>query len=422
MKNNATIFIFLLSLSMILHLGSSCMKEKQLPSLTTSLATSITSSSATCGGDITWDGGDQVTARGVCWGTKGGPSLSDYKTTDGTGSGNFISTLTLLNPNTNYYVRAYATNSIGTAYGNDVSFKTTLGMSLATVTTNDPNVLTSNVAILGGNVTADGNAQVSERGIVYATTQTPTTSNTKVVNGGGLGTFSGSIQGLTANTTYYVRAYALNSQGTSYGNQLSFNTPSGSVAMITDFEGNGYKTVTIGTQTWMAENLKTTTYKDGSAISNVTGTSAWSLLTTGAYCWNNNDITNKTTNGALYNWYAWNSEKLCPLGWHVPKETDWRTLINYIGGISAAGTRMKSSTGWLNNGNGSNSSEFSAFPAGARDQAGVFEPIGNFAYFWSSTDDSSGAGVGINLSYNTISVGIITNYKRIGMSVRCVKD
>ncbi len=131
------------------------------------------------------------------------------------------------------------------------------------------------------------------------------------------------------NTTYYVRAYATNSAGTGYGSQLSVTTP----GAVTYVDGNVYNIVIIGTHVWMKENLKTTKYNDGSNIPLVIDSTTWVNLTTPGYCWYNNDATShKNTYGALYNWYAVNTGKLCPAGWYVPSDTEWQTLMNYLGG------------------------------------------------------------------------------------------
>jgi hypothetical protein len=195
-----------------------------LPILTTAAITNITSSGATSGGNITNDGNAAVTERGIVYATKQTPTTADTKVGAGTGTGSFTSNMTGLTASTIYFVRAYAINSLGTAYGSQETFTSSMSLSPATVTTSAPTNLTSTGVTLGGNVTSDGNATISERGVVYATTQTPTTSNTKVAIGNGTGIFTSNITGLTANTIYYIRAYAINSQGTAYGNQETFTT------------------------------------------------------------------------------------------------------------------------------------------------------------------------------------------------------
>jgi hypothetical protein len=202
--------------------------------ITTLAVTSLTTNSATSGGNITSDGGAPVTARGVCWNTSANPTTTNSKTSDGTGTGSFTSNITTLTENTTYYVRSYAINSQGTTYGSEVSFKTNPILALATVTTSVATTFTTTTAVLGGNVTNDGNAEVMERGIVYATTQNPTTANTKVILGTGTGIFGNSVPGFESNTIYYVRAYAINSQGTAYGSEVSFKTnPTLAMATVT---------------------------------------------------------------------------------------------------------------------------------------------------------------------------------------------
>ncbi|MFA5816806.1 MAG: FISUMP domain-containing protein, partial [Bacteroidales bacterium] len=196
--------------------------EITLPTITTSFITSITSTTASGGGNITSDGYATVTARGICWSTSQNPTTSDAKTSNGSGTGSFTSNLIGLIPNTTYYVRAYATNTAGTAYGEPVSFKTDPG--LPTVISATITQVAETTASGGGNVMSDGNAPVTARGMCWSTSQNPTITNSKTTDGAGLGVFTSSLTGLSPNTPYYVRAYATNSAGTAYGNQVTFNT------------------------------------------------------------------------------------------------------------------------------------------------------------------------------------------------------
>ena len=198
--------------------------------ITTAAATNITGISATSGGNITSDGGDPVLARGVCWNTAANPTTLNSKTVDGSGIGVFVSSITGLSPVTTYYVRAYATNSSVTAYGNQISFVTL--PVLATVTTASITAITPTTATGGGNVTNEGGAPVSAKGICWSTSPTPTIAGSHTTDGTGPGSFVSSMTGLTGNTTYYVRAYATNSVGTAYGTQVSFAT---TVALPTVF-------------------------------------------------------------------------------------------------------------------------------------------------------------------------------------------
>jgi hypothetical protein len=223
-------FIIVALLSLIVF---SCQKElafesivASIPTVTTTAATSITSTTAASGGNITDDGGAAITVRGVCWSTSPNPVLSGNHTTDGNGSGVFASNITGLTGNTVYYVRAYATNSVGTAYGNEITFTTTnTSTALPTVSTAPPSGITMTTTVSGGDVTNDGGATVTARGVCWSTTANPTIAlSTKTTDGTGTGIFTSAITGLTAATTYHVRAYATNSVGTSYGGDSVFTT------------------------------------------------------------------------------------------------------------------------------------------------------------------------------------------------------
>jgi uncharacterized protein (TIGR02145 family) len=207
------------------------------------------------------------------------------------------------------------------------------------------------------------------------------------------------------------------------------NPPGG--GMVPDIDGNVYHTVTIGTQTWMVENLKTTKYNDGTAIPLVTDGTAWSKLTTPGYCWYNNYATTyKTTYGALYNWYAVATGKLCPNGWHVPTDAEWTKLTTDLGGDTLAGGKMKS-TGTIGAGTGlwqdpntgaTNESGFTAVPAGFRYSGGTFDKVGNLGFWWCSSECSPLNAWGQTLYYNYSYVIRYFHSKSDGYSVRCVRN
>jgi uncharacterized protein (TIGR02145 family) len=220
-------------------------------------------------------------------------------------------------------------------------------------------------------------------------------------------------------------------------------------AACTDADGNNYKVVKIGTQTWMAENLKTTKYNDGISIPNVTGNTAWSYLSTPAYCWYNNDTTTyKNTYGALYNWYTVNTAKLAPVGWHVPTDAEWTILDNYLmaNGYNYDGTTtgnkyaksLAAITNWEtstytgdvgNDLSKNNSTGFSALPGGYRGYNGTFVSVGLSGYWWSATERGMSSAWSRIMYYSYYSFIYSTGHvsrndydETIGFSVRCVRD
>ena len=417
--------------------------QQGMPSVTTADVIDITTTTATCGGNVTSDGGSSVTARGVCWSTSQNPTTSNSKTTNGTGVGSYTSNITGLSPNTTYYVRAYATNSEGTAYGEQKTFSTNAQQATPSVTTGDVINITATTATCDGNVTADGGLPVIARGVCWSTTQNPTTANSKTTNGTGLGTYTSNITGLSPNTTYYVRAYATNANGTAYGEQRTFKSQQEQGSVFGSFtdsrDGNHYETVTIGSQVWMAENLaylpsvvgpETGSEYDGYEaypFYYVYGYDGASVATAKA-------TANYTTYGVLYNWPA--AITACPEGWHLPSDAEWKQLEMYLGITSA----QADATGWRGTAEGgklkeegtthwdspntgaTNSSGFTALPGGYRSRSGVFYDIGLFGLWWSSTELATDTAWLRSLGY---SIGLVSRYdydKDSGYSVRCLRD
>jgi uncharacterized protein (TIGR02145 family) len=195
---------------------------------------------------------------------------------------------------------------------------------------------------------------------------------------------------------------------------------------VTDIDGNVYNTVTIGTQVWMKENLKTINYNDGITIPNITGNADWIGLTSGAYCWYNNDAeTYKATYGALYNWHAVSTVKLCPIGWHVPSFEEWLDLATYLGGESVAGGKLKETgtTHWLSPNTGAtNETGFTALPGSLRHHEGGFSYVSQGGVWWSSSESNTFNAWGRGMNYNNSNLDIWSVEKFYGFSVRCVKD
>jgi uncharacterized protein (TIGR02145 family) len=289
-------------------------------------------------------------------------------------------------------------------------------------------------ATSGGNISNDGGGPIIIRGVCWSTNQNPTIAlATKTVDGTGTGTFTSNLTGLTPNTTYYVRSYASNSAGTAYGSQETFNTltqtifnPNLTYGTMIDIDGNSYKTVVIGTQTWMAENLKVSKYRDGTVIPTGLSDAIWGSTFEGSYSVYGNDAANNLTYGKLYNSYAvTDSRKLCPAGWHVPSALEWETLGNYLGDSSIAGGKLKSTSSlWMApNISASNESGFSGLPSGVRSGSGSYANMGYYGNWWSSTEFGVTFGIySLSLNNNDGYFSLGSAPKRIGNGVRCLKD
>ena len=393
-----------------------------MPTITSTSISSITQTTASSGGNVTTDGGAIVSTTGVCWNTTSGPTIVNSKTVDAIGTGIFISTLTGLTANTTYYLRAYATNSVGTAYGSEISF-TTLQLAPPVLTTTEVSSLLTTTANSGGSVTSDGGSPITVRGVCWNTAQNPTTDNNKTIDGTGSGNFTSNIAGLLPNTTYYLRSYATNNIGTSYGNDLIFKTFS-----FIDVDGNGYHSVVIGTQTWMAENLKTTKYINGDLIGTTTpATMDISGEDAPKYQWSYlGNESNVDTYGRLYTWYSLTDiRSVCPTGWHVPTSADFTTLINFVGDFNTAGGILKE-TGTSHflspNTGATNAVGFTSLPAGYRNIYGLFGGMTDACEFWTSSEVDGTNATMYSIFSGSGAIGTTEFDKKFGMSIRCIKD
>jgi uncharacterized protein (TIGR02145 family) len=400
-----------------------------LPVVLTDSIYPVELSTATAGGVVTKDGGAPVIGRGVCWGLTANPTIADSHTSDSMGTGRFVSRLTGLTAGATYHIRAYATNSIGTVYGADSTFTTLTEPTLPIIATGKVSVINSTSAAAGGNVISDGGDEITARGVCWGLSANPTVElSTKTTDGKGPGLFKSEISGLSSSTKYHIRAYASNGIGTAYGKETTFSIVMNEAGPeMTDIDGNVYKTVYIGNQLWMAENLKTRHYRDGTAIPSAPLTSSeWLGLKTGALCYYDNDeLTNKNIYGPLYNWYAVADERtLCPSGWHVPTNDEYLELRDYLGGLTIAGAKMKETVSGLwspPNTGADNSSGFTALPGGDRDE-GAFGSIGNGTGWWSSTAVDEENAWSHYLYYSSTSFFPSPDEKVSGCSIRCIKD
>jgi uncharacterized protein (TIGR02145 family) len=297
--------------------------------------------------------------------------------------------------------------------------------SLSTVKTLPVSYVSSTAATLGISVESDGGSHIAQCGIFIGTSPNPEKAGQGFQIGSDTGTFVGQVSGFLPETQYYVKAFALNGNGQSLGNQVDFTT----TGTVKDYDNNTYETVKIGDQIWMASNLKTTSYSNGDPIETTSpATADITGESTPKYQWayEGDDITARTY-GRLYTGHAvTDSRGICPTGWHVPDDTEWTTLTNTLGGEEIAGGLMKE-TGTIHwdspNTGATNESLFSALAGGSRDDvSSTFIDNGAAAYFWSSTDLDVVNAWYRHLPTGSTQVGRISSSKSAGFSIRCVKD
>jgi uncharacterized protein (TIGR02145 family) len=317
---------------------------------------------------------------------------------------------------------------------------------IPSVSTTTVSNVTATSATTGGNVTQDGGAPVTMRGVAYGTSSSPTISGAITNDGTGTGVFTSTLTGLSPSTTYYVRAYATNSVGTAYGNELTLTTlaiPGSScpgTPSVTDIDGNLYYTVQIGTQCWTKSNLKVSKYRNGDNIPTGLSNTSWQNTTAGAYAIYDNNPVNDALYGKLYNHYAVTDNRgLCPTGWHVSTDGEWNILVKYLDPNSdtvcnyctqsgIAGGALKSMStqptlgGWISpNAGATNSSGFSAGPGGDMGANGGFNGVGNYGFWWSSSLFGTDAW-NRTLYSNDGSIPRNPNPRPAGFSVRCLRD
>ncbi len=285
--------------------------------------------------------------------------------------------------------------------------------------------ITDSSAICGGIVKDNGGSTVTLRGVCWREGGVPGLSDHLTKDSLGTGSFTSLITGLKPGKTYKIRAYATNIAGTSYGDVITFTTLNAKT--VKDIDGNIYHSVTIGSQVWMTENLKVTHFNDGTPIILASDKDFWHSLSGPGYCWYNNDHSNKKPYGALYNSFVVSNGNLCPVGWHIPDDNDWKVLAVYLGGQNIAGGKLKEANTehWISPNKGAtNSSGFTALPGGVRSTYGRYDLIKTSGFWWSSTPDQYGSD-----SYNSRSLFYLEEIlapgggdPRSGYSVRCIRD
>ena len=400
-----------------------------LPAVTTTSVFNLATTSLTVGGMVSDDGGSSVTTRGFCWGTASGPTVSGNHTNEGSGTGIFMQNLNNLLPVTTYFIRAYATNVAGNAYGNELTV-TTPGVApgFSVVTTSLVTGITQTTAVCGGNVVSDGASVVTARGVCWSLTVDPVISGYHTTNGTGTGTFTSSITSLMPNRTYFVRAYATNGFGTAYGDNKILITPDvvcGSSFTTLHTAGTTApvsKTVTYGTvknipgeisKCWITGNLGAD--HQATVVSDATEASAgwyWQFNRRQGY---KHDGTTRTPNTAwitpideMFDWQGSNDP--CALeigqGWRLPTSTEY----NNING-----------TGNWTNWTGPWNSALKLHAAGylSSDLGSLLGP-GTSGCYWSGSQDNS--AVGYHLFFSNLSSGMGNNLKYFGMPVRCLRE
>lgn len=413
-----------------------------IPTVEAVAPSEISYTTFTCGGNVTDEGSYPVTTRGVCYAITPNPTINDNYIPLGTGTGTFSTTIFGLSPSTTYYVRAYAINQVGQAYSEQ--------MVVTTLANTKPMVATLSASGLGkciGNIVSTGGLAITDRGFCYSTYPNPTIVESHISAGAGDGQFSSMLPDMVDGTTYFVRAYATNMLGTSYGQQISFTYGCGNSFTVTDYDGNTYNTVRLGNQCWMKENLRSTHYSDGTAIAYGGTTTS----TTEAYYYAPNG---SFTYGYLYNWKAVmrNSSSsqanpsgvqgICPIGWHVPSDAEWSELEDYVSSQDTflcnnnstyIAKALAATTGWTSysstcavgyNQSSNDATGFGALPVGFYGMYinNGYHNSGASACFWSATGNSSFAAWYRSLDYDDANLNRSSYNISIEYSVRCLRD
>lgn len=309
-----------------------------------------------------------------------------------------------------------------------VSCKDEEDIQLPVFITSAVDIVTPISARCVANVSVKGSNTLSDRGVCWSLESMPDLDDAKVYSGTETGEFSTIITGLSPQTTYYARAFASNSAGTAYGEEIEFTTTedlTGETGTMTDKQGNVYPTIGIGSQIWMASNLRSTRFTDSTEIPYVDEERDWMELESPAYCYYGNQAGNAAEYGVLYNWYTAAATLICPPGWHLPSDTEWSILSVFLGGEDEAGAKVKEAgtAHWRSpNGEATNETGFTGLPAGYRAYIGVFSSIQESAVFWSFTGNGEEEAWCRLLEYQNNKLARVNISTRVGASIRLVKD
>lgn len=424
MKHRSFIY-YLVSVICFLTITNSCHEddnEQSSPELITLEVKNITNISALSNAEILHKGKYEIIRQGICWSTKPNPTIADFHIKTESDRDTFSIKITDLLPSTTYYLRAYATNYISTAYGNEIVFTTTGEKPV--LSTDVVNIKTYNSVECAGTISSNGGDIIVAKGFCWSENPEPSIADNKNIVTQGEGHFSSILSNLKSNTKYYIRAYATNNVGTTYGNIQDFtlwlnvqDDP------IKDIDGNRYHTIKIGNQVWMQENLKVTKFQNGASLKQLNNLSNWNDKNSSGYYTN----VDNSIFGFIYNGYSiLDNNNICPEGWHIPTQSDWEVLLNYLGGSSVAGGKMKetSDSYWITPNLGAdNLSGFTALPNGYVGFDGSSYDKLEEACFMVATVDSEGNPAFVGIEHNNTSAFIsTTSTKATGASVRCVKN
>ncbi|MGA1374513.1 MAG: FISUMP domain-containing protein [Flavobacteriales bacterium] len=379
------------------------------PVVVTDSISAITATGATFHAKVTSDGGESVTDQWFRYG-QSASNLTDSIRVTGTTTP-FTKDVTAL-ASGQYWVAGFAKNAKGTSSGDTLSFWIPVA---PTVDTDSTSLITATSVTLHGKVISDGNGAITAQWFRYGTSATNLTDSIRVT--GTATPFTYALTGLDPATRYYFAAFAKNVAGTSTGDTLSFLTRCSVDSVL--HQSYYYGVIQAETQCWFDENLKVTTFNNGDNIPAGHDATQWGALSTPGRANPGNDVANVATYGRLYNWFAVSDARgLCPTGWHVPSEAAFDSLVNYLGGFSVAGTKLKAlPPAW----NGTDDIGFNGLPGGARDSFGTYQLFGSRLSMWTSTEATSANSARAS-AYQDGTANIINIDKNSGFSIRCLED
>ena len=388
----------LILFGLLILIIQACQPEENYPiakasTIITESVTAITGSSAISGGEISSDGGFDISTQGICWDTIPNPTIGKSFLMDASGESEFTSELRGLSGGTTYYVRAYSTNVGGISYGNEEIFSTNV---VPLMSTTEITEITGNSAKSGGNIIETFGTTITDRGICWSEELNPSISDQKISLGAGSDTFKATLTNLESNTTYHVRSYAVTSEGDlAYGDDVLFET------QLLDYDGNVYTTVQIGDQIWMVQNFKSTHYTDGIAIPNAD------------YAWHPQDMDSEY--GLNYKWTTIDNSNFAPEGWHVPSNSEWNELFDYV---ENDGNKLKELETDYWNTAGTNETGFSALGS-----AHIYgSSLKSETTWWSSIVGDNGNPYRWGIKDSGVIEGGPWNNKSFKFSVRLIKD